>query len=208
MELSFEGGNCITLTTKKAKVVVDDNLESLGLKSVAQKADIAVFTQAMLASKTKTGDAFVIDGPGEYELKEVSVQGIAVRAHMDEEGKKSATIYRIATSSVMIAVVGHIYPDLSEDLLEEIGMIDIAIVPVGGNGYTLDSQGATKVIKKLDPKIVIPTHYNEKGVSYEVPQAELEDFVKEMGGVIEKIDKLKIKSGIIPDALTLYQLTR
>ena len=43
MELQFKGGNCLTLQTKKARVVIDDNLKELGLPS-SGKSDIAIYT--------------------------------------------------------------------------------------------------------------------------------------------------------------------
>lgn len=209
MEIQFKGGNCLQINTKHAKLVIDDNLSDLGLAPVVSKADVAVYTTEHLMKNAKTGDAFVIDGPGEYEIKHVSIKGMPARAHMDEEGAlKTATIYRIAVGTTMIAVVGHIYPDLTDDQLEALGMIDILIVPVGGNGYTLDSKGAEKIIKQIDPKVVIPTHYAEKGVKFEVPQNSLEDFAKDLGVTPEKIDKLKVKNDIFPDNLVVYQLER
>jgi L-ascorbate metabolism protein UlaG (beta-lactamase superfamily) len=87
-------------------------------------------------------------------------------------------------------------------------MIDILIVPVGGNGYTLDAIGAEKVIKKIDPKVVIPTHYEDKAVKYEVPQAPIDEFFKQIAVTPEKIDKLKIKNDIFSDNLVVYQIDR
>lgn len=207
MEFTFKGANCVVITTKKAQVVIDDNLAKLGQKSVSSKADVALYTSQMLKNDTKS-EAFVIDGPGEYEISEVSVIGIPARAHMDEEGAHTATIYRLSAASTMVAVLGHVYPDLSDEQLEKLGMVDVLIIPVGGNGYTLDAVGAAKLIKKIEPKIVIPTHYNEKGISYEVPQNDLEVFTKELGITAEKVDKIKIKGGIVPDSMVVYELTR
>lgn len=210
MDITFEGGNCIVITTKKARIVVDDNLKSIGGKSVSKKADLALYTHSQIKEQASPleDEVFVIDGPGEYELKEVSIHGIPIRSHMDEEGTKSATMLRLAIQGTMILVTGHIYPELSEDLLEEVGMIDILVVPVGGNGYTLDGVGATKVVKKIDPKIVIPTHYAQRGINFEVPQAEIEAFLKELSAPKhEKVDKLKVKAGIIPDTLTVMEIS-
>jgi L-ascorbate metabolism protein UlaG (beta-lactamase superfamily) len=50
------------------------------------------------------------------------------------------------------------------------------IVPVGGNGYTLDAIGAVSAIKKIEPEVVIPSQYDIPGLSYEVPAAPLDDF--------------------------------
>ena len=207
MELQFRGANCITMTTKKAKVVIDDNLADVGLKSES-KADIAIYTSRELFKNRESGDAFVIEGPGEYEISEISVKGIAARAHMDEDDKKTATVYRIAVGQTMICVVGHIHESLTDAQLEEIGMVDILIIPVGNSGYTLDATGAEKVVKKIDPKIVIPTHYEDKAVKFEVPQASLDEFVKHMGVTPEKVDKLKFKNDIFPENQVVYHLER
>jgi L-ascorbate metabolism protein UlaG (beta-lactamase superfamily) len=92
---------------------------------------------------------------------------------MDEEGKNSATIYTLEADGTRVAILGHIYPELSEDQLEEIGMVDIVVVPIGNSGYTLDAVGALKIIKQIEPKVVIPTHFADKDIKYEVPQVEL-----------------------------------
>src|SRR5690606_14178597 len=157
MEVQFYGANCLVMSNKQARLVVDDNLETLGLKGVTKDGDISLFTSTgnPLASKKAK---LVVDQPGEYEVSGVSVYGIAARAHMDEEGQHTATMYKLVLEDINVLVTGHIHPDLSDGQMEEIGMVDVMFVPVGGNGYTLDGVGALKLIKKVEPKLVIPTH--------------------------------------------------
>ena len=177
MEIQFYGANCIRLNNKKASLVIDDNLAALGLKTVIQPDDIVLFT---LNNETTDQGRFLINGPGEYEISEISITGIPARAHIDEDGMR-ATIYNLQVQDLSIGVLGHIYPDLSDEQLEQFGLIDILVIPVGGNGYTLDATGATQLIKKMEPKIVIPTHYADSAIKYEVSQAELQVFLSEMG---------------------------
>jgi L-ascorbate metabolism protein UlaG (beta-lactamase superfamily) len=139
----------------------------------------------------------------------MSIRGVAARAHMDaEEDGKKATMYSVATEDVTVAIVGHVHPDISEDQLEELGVVDVLIVPVGGGGYTLDAAGAVDVVRKIGPKIVIPTHYADSAVSYEVPQADVDAFIKELGAAVEVSNKLKLKAGTFGEALTVQQLNR
>src|SRR5205085_3062514 len=106
-------------------------------------------------------------------------------------------------------IIGHIYPELSEDQLESIGLVDVAIVPVGGNGYTLDGVGALQVIKKLEPKLVIPTHYADKAIKYEVPQVELAEALKGLAmEPTETVPKLKVKLNELSDTARLIVLER
>lgn len=178
MELQFYGANCVRLSTKKVKIVVDDNLKQLGLKAVTKPEDISLRTNKMVPQQEAR---FTADMPGEYESSGAVIKGVAARSHLDEEGKSSATIFVVTADDVKVAVLGHIYPELSEEQLEQIGLVDIAVVPVGGNGYTLDGVGALKVIKQIEPKVIIPTHYADKGIKYEVPQQELAEALKGLG---------------------------
>lgn len=192
MELQYYGANCIRITTRKTTIVIDDNMAKLGQKPVTKPGDISIRTSIDVPQYTEA--KFNAESPGEYEVSGVIIHGVGVRAHTDEEGKNSSVVYTVEAEDVRLAIIGHIFPDLSEDQLEQIGHVDVAIVPVGGNGYTLDGVGALKVIKKLEPKIVIPTYYADKAIKYEVPQAELADALKGLAmEPTETVAKLKLK---------------
>jgi len=207
VELTFYGANCLRLAAKKAQIVVDDNLAQLGLKTATKPTDISLRTNKLFPEHPDT--AFRAEMPGEYEISGVVIHGIAARAHMDEEGSKNAVIYTVQADDTKVAIIGHIYPELSEDQLAAIGLVDVAVVPVGGNGYTLDGAGALKVIKQIEPKVVIPTHYADKAIKYEVPQAELSEAVKNLGMEIsETMGKYKIKPAELSDTTRLIVLER
>lgn len=194
MDIQFYGGNAISINSKQARVLIDDNLTDLGAKSVAKAEDIALFTSTHSDPIQKA--KIVIDQPGEFEVSGISIYGIPARAHMDEEGKKTATMYKLVLDDMRILVTGHVYPDLTDAQLEAIGMIDVMLVPVGGNGYTLDGIGALKLIKKIEPKVVIPTHYEQDGLKYPVPQQSLDDALKGLAmEPKERLSKLKVKPG-------------
>lgn len=207
MEFQYFGANCVRITTKQASVVVDDNLHELGLKSQIKAGDIAVFTGAHGEPNVDT--KIIIDQPGEFEVSGISIIGLPMRAHMDDEGNKTATIYKITSDDIRILISGHIYPDLTDQQLETIGLIDIMIIPVGGNGYTLDGVGALKIIKKVEPKMVIPVHYADKAVAYPVPQQGLKEVLHTLGmEAKETIPKLKLKSSDLFDSTQLTILER
>lgn len=175
MDFQYFGANCVKITTKNAVFIVDDTLKKIGLKQITKADNVALFTTI----PNKEPDArLVITDPGEYEVSDVSIFGIPARSHMDEKGELSATIYKLQFEDVRVCVLGHVYPDLTEEQLEAIGLVDILIVPVGGHGYTLDGIGALSVIRKIEPKFVIPTHYEDSAINYEVPQASLEEALK------------------------------
>ena len=208
MELSYFGANCLRITTKKASVVVDDNLAALGLKTVTRPDDISLRTSAKLIPEQPTA-RFSAEMPGEYEIAGAVIHGVAARAHMDKEGEHSAVIYTVEADDIKVAIFGHVYPELSEDQLEQIGLVDIAIIPVGDSGYTLDGVGALKIIKAIEPKVVIPTHYADKAVKYEVPQVELAEALKNLGmEAAETLDKYKPKIMELTNTTRLIVLSR
>lgn len=207
MELQYYGANCLRLTSKQASIVIDDNLEDLGLESQVKPGDIAIFTGAHGSLRADT--KIVIDQPGEYEVSGISVVGLPTRSHMDEEDGRSATMYKITGDDTRILVTGHIYPELSENQLEDIGIVDVLIVPVGGNGYTLDAEGALKIIKKIEPKLVIPVHFADKALNYPVPQQELSNIIDTFGlGSVQPQTKIKLRSSDLPESLEIALLSR
>jgi len=207
MEIKYYGGNCIRVSYKKVSVITDD-ITKLGQKSVVTDKDIQLISDSRYAEANPKAH-FVINGPGEYEVSEVSISGIAARSHMDNEGTELSTMYRVIIDGVRVAVIGHIYPELSEEQLESLGTIDLLIIPVGGNGYTLDPVGAQKLIQNIEPKIVIPTHYDDKSLSYEVPQRTLEDALKELGmDPAETTENYKLKNTDFGDTAKLVVVTK
>lgn len=207
MELQFYGANCLVFSAKGVRVVVDDNLADLGAKSIIKPGDIVLYTAAHGEPGIEV--KLVIDRPGEYEVSDVSVYAIPARSHMDEEGSHTATMFKLHTKDLNIFIPGHIYPELSDDQLEAIGMVDVMCIPVGGNGYTLDPVGALRIIKKIEPKVIIPTHYEAAGLNYPVPQQSLSQALTGLSmEPKETVGKLKLKTSELGDVTELIVLER
>jgi hypothetical protein len=207
MDLQFYGANCLSVNLKGTRLVIDDNLAALGAKSITKAEDVSLVTSPIV--EASNSGRLTLDSPGEYEVGDVSVIGVAARAHTDEEGAQTATMFKIAGGDTNILVTGHIYPELSEAQLEAIGMVDIMVVPVGGNGYTVDAVGALKLIKEIEPKVVVPTHVADKALKLPVPQQSLTDALKELGmEPVETVSKLKYKPGEASDVTQLIILEK
>ena len=179
MEIEFFGGNCFRIKSKQTSIVVDDNLSKIGKKTITNDKTAAFFTSALTKDEKVANVArLVIDGAGEFEVGDITVKGVQARAHIDEDGKHSATVFQFMFGGQTITVLGHVHPDLSDDVMELISGTDVLVVPVGGNGFTLDPVGASSVIKKVEPDVVIPSQYDIKGINYEVPAQGIEEFGK------------------------------
>jgi len=207
VEITYHGANCIRIVRKKVSIVVDDNLSALGSKSSFKDPTIRLYSQKRFIQPG--ADGFIIDGPGEYEISGISIVGLAHRAHTDHEGEHGATIYRLSCANRRIGIVGHIDPQLSDEELERLGTIDILILPVGGGGYTTDAKDAAGLIRAIEPKIIIPTHYADPGLAYEVPQDPLKSFLQEIGLSAPEEDSLKItNTTLLPEQLAICHLKK
>lgn len=127
---------------------------------------------------------FVVDGPGEYEIGDVTARGFGVET-MYEGEKRFNTIYQVNLEGINMIFLGALGSDaIDPKILGEFGEIDILFVPIGG-GDVLDVPAASKLATKLEARCIIPMHYDDNA---------LKAFLKEEGVAAEKpLEKLTIK---------------
>lgn len=181
--------------------IVIDPFSDIGLKEQNLQADILLVThqhQDHNNSKGVAGNPFLVEGPGEYEVKGVFIQGIN-SFHDDKGGKERGTntIYTIEAEYMRFCHLGDLgQKELTDEQLEKIGRVDILMIPVGGV-YTISSSEATKIIGQIEPKIVIPMHYSLPKLKFKLD--EVTSFLKAMGkNSIAPIDKLTLKQSTLP----------
>ncbi|QCT40409.1 Zn-dependent hydrolase [Candidatus Saccharibacteria bacterium oral taxon 488] len=209
-EVEYKGANNVIFTTKMVKIAFDPALSLVGLKDNLGGQDVEILSEDRFAASNVT-PRLLFSGPGEYEVGDVSLKGVAAWRHIDTETDvKKSTIYRLAIGGVRVVIIGNVAPKLSESQLEEIGVVDVVVIPVGGGGYTLDATSAVHMVRQLEPKVVIPVHYADGALHYEVPQDDLSVFVSEMG--VETVDagpKWKVKGvASLPEQLSIIIVAR
>ncbi|MBA2700790.1 MAG: MBL fold metallo-hydrolase [Chloroflexi bacterium] len=209
MELTWYGRTCIRLRGKDAVVVADPYQAVVGPTGRGISADIVTFSHAddalLPRAKGKPSrngsvllpssldDAFVLDEPGEYEVREVLITG--VRTYRDdargsEDGKSVSFVIDLdGIQTIHLGDIGHL---LSEEELADIGSVDIACVPLGG---ALSPTKAADLIAQLDPRIVVPMPLCEE----EADCAEvLARFFHEMGSQPATQPKLSVTASSLP----------
>jgi L-ascorbate metabolism protein UlaG (beta-lactamase superfamily) len=126
---------------------------------------------------------FVVDGPGEYEVRNVLITGVRTY-HDKEKGTRRGfnTIYAIYLDEVVYCHLGDLGHDLSPGQIEEIGNVDVLFVPVGGD-ETIEPSEAMSVISQIEPRVVIPMHYAHESsqTSFIRELTPLDKFIHEMG---------------------------
>jgi len=205
MVITWYGQSCFKIQSGETVIFVDPFNKDIGLVPPRGQAHIVAIShqhQDHNNFESLTGEPLIIDGPGEYETKNVNIKGI-FSYHDDVEGKKLGinTIYIIEVENVKICHLGDLgQKKLTDEQLEKIDEVDILMIPVGGN-FTIDGEAAAEIINQIEPKIVIPMHYKIAGLNIKIDNADL--FLKEMGvSKKEATDKLTIKKKDLPQEET------
>lgn len=208
MNITWYGQSCFRIEAKEGSVLTDPYAKEIGLRPPRLKDDIVLVSHEHHDHNATGGapaESFIIRGPGEYERKGISVQGIA-SFHDNQQGAERGlnTIYVIRAEDVVLCHLGDFGQDaLDDEQLQKIGNIDVLFIPVGGT-YTIDAKRAAHVIAQIEPKVVIPMHY--KIPNLKIPKLEGVDvFIKEIGLDAEKGDKFKVSGKTLPvDETQLY----
>ena len=208
-DIEYKGGNTVVISTKKSTLVTDPKMSLWGDVDYVVKDAIELATEERFLTNNKDF-SLSISYPGSYEIGDFSINGFAEKRHLDDEAEpKKSVVYSIDVLGVKIGLLGNVGPQISDNQLENLGVLDILVLPVGGGGYTLDATSAAKIVRDADVKVVIPVHYSDDGVKYDVPQSSLDLFIKELGVDIETTSKYKVKSvASLPDKLTIVKIER
>lgn len=207
MHISWYGQSCFKIEAKEGVVAIDPFSRSTvpAHGSPRFKADILLITHAEPDHRERgaiMGDPFVIDAPGEYEVKGVAVRGIQT-FHDGVSGKEHGlnTVYVVHAEGITFCHLGGFgESELREELVEEIGDVDILFLPVGGVS-TVDARGAVRLLRAVEPRIVIPMHYKIPGLAGQY--AGVDPFLKEVGGKhAEPLDRFSVKKKELPEEET------
>lgn len=197
MEIKYLGHSSFLIKTKDAKCITDPYDPSfVGLKYPKQEADIVTVSHSHKDhsyTEQITGEPLILTWPGQFEKKGVRVWGYKT-FHDTKEGVERGEniVYKIEAEGVNVLHCGDLGHGLTDAFLDEVGDVDVLLVPVG-NKYTLGSNEAWDLVKKVEPAIVIPMHYNREGLSIE-GLSPLDEFLKKTGTEVgEQQDKLVLK---------------
>lgn len=204
MDIAYLGGGSVKVSGKSLDVVCDP---AVGSKVKAEVVTWSAEPSVEGMAFERPADTMVIEGPGEYEVKGANITGVSTRLHIDESGRRG-TAYSLLVDGINVVVAGNLAGKLDEDEVETLGQVDVLVVPVGGGGLTLDAQGAAELVAQLEPSWVVPVHYDDGATTYPVPQAKVDEFLKEMGVSPEPMNKLKVSQKEPPAETQVVVLNR
>ncbi len=200
MDITWLGHSCFQLRGKNVTLVADPFSPQYGDSTRLSKTNASIVT----VSHNSAGHNYVegipgvngkvpriVRGPGEYEISDVLITGIASYAD-NKQGKEQGrnTIYIIHLDDIAICHLGNLGHTLQDEQLEEVADADVLLLPIGGE-QSINVAQAIEVIGQVEPRIVIPMHYRS-GMPDEASEEQanpLDKFCREMG-----VDKNNISS--------------
>lgn len=202
MNIQYYGHSCFKIVTKPAgrgqddvTIFMDPFDKSFGLRPPQGSADLVMVSHDHHDHnniEALKGEPAVIDIPGEYSVKGINIVGL--RSYHDNkngEERGQNTIFILETEDMRICHLGDLGHDLDEKQMEKINGLDILMIPIGGK-YTIDGKKAVDIVKKIEPKVVIPIHYKINGSTMDVDDEK--KFCAEMGNCPkEKVTKINLK---------------
>lgn len=199
MDITYLGHSSFKIKTRSATIITDPfDPQMVGLKYTGVEGEIVTVSHNHPdhnATARVSGVKKVVEGPGEYEIAGVSITGYQT-FHDNKKGEERGinTVYVFEAEGLRIAHLGDLGHTLSDDLVSEMGSIDILMIPVGGF-FTIGPKEAAAEASEIDPYFIFPMHYkvpemNQKEFAKLEPK---ETFLKEIGMTVEVLPKFSIK---------------
>lgn len=164
MVINWHGEGCFKIQSGNTTLLTDPSTQRF-------KADITLITKPEVFD-FPVSEPGLIAGPGEYEVKEVEISGWPA---------KGTAVYLVKMEEMKLCFLGHLAGDLDPAVLENLDDVDILFIPVSEKPF-LDLETAAKIVKKISPKIVVPSFLKDP-----------KKFLKEIEYPSETMEKLTIK---------------
>lgn len=179
MEIIWHGLSCFRLTEPYlATVITDPYHQELGLPPLALDADVVTISHDAPGHNNTaaiSGYEYALTGPGEYEIGNVFITGIATA----QDGSSLPNVlFMFDYNGITIAHLGDMARVPTQTQIEALEEIHVLLVPVGG-GNSLTAAQAAELVSMLDPNIVVPMHYRIPGLDLQLD--EVDRFLSEMG---------------------------
>jgi L-ascorbate metabolism protein UlaG (beta-lactamase superfamily) len=201
IEVIWHGHACFELRGKEASVIIDP-FEGLGIPEPEANAEVVLCSHSHrdhnnFGPVLKKGGIVLEGFVGSREVSGISIKGVATFHDVVGGGQRgNNSVYVFQLDDIRFCHLGDLGHDLNREHIAEIGEIDVLLTPVGG-GPTIGPDLASSIVERVDPRIVVPMHYNA-----EVPgQKEwmntrlhkVDTFLSSIEGIVERLDGRSFK---------------
>jgi L-ascorbate metabolism protein UlaG (beta-lactamase superfamily) len=182
MEITWLGHSCFRIRGKQATIITDPFSPGMGYSLGKASANIVTVSHQHPDHNYSIGIGgipHVVSRPGEYEIAGVLIIGLAT-FHDASKGadRGKNTVFVMETEEMSICHLGDLGQPLTDSQIEEIGKVDVLMVPVGGI-VTINAATAAAMVRQMEPKIVLPMHYKTPVFPGELEP--VDNFLREFG---------------------------
>ena len=155
--------------------------------------------------RSVAGSPVVLSGPGEYEVQEILVAGIATYHDGEKGGLRGRnTVYTIRLDDLTACHLGDLGHALAAADLERLGEIDVCLLPIGGADVNLSAAMAAEVVHQLEPKVVVPMGFDPEDRRKDAP---FDRLLHELGVKdVAALPKLSVTRSSLPAELQVVVL--
>lgn len=205
MKIKWLGHSAFLITSDQGTRIITDPYQPGGAISyggIDEAADVVTVSHGHsdhnYVAQIK-GNPQVLNAAGSAQAKSIEFLGTAT-FHDSTEGSQrgSNLVFCFTVDGVRVCHAGDLGHPLSAQQVQEIGPVDLLLVPVGG-AYTVDAAGAAQICEQLKPKLVIPMHFKTDKLAF--PIAGVDEFLKGRSSVRHaNSSEVEIKAGQLPTA--------
>ncbi len=219
VEIRWWGHSCFEISGKDVTIGTDPFAgPTIGVADPNFSGDILLYShnhpddggRKILANVSKDDTTILKWKNGDHGIiKGIKIKGIA-SSHDDKGGQLMGpnTIYVLEVDDIVFCHLGDLGHVLDEKQVNDIGKIDILLIPIGG-GFTVGLNDVKKIVEQLNPKILIPCHYYFEGMKSKYKALKTaEDFTKIGFENVRKSESssLEIKNDSLPGSMEVVFL--
>lgn len=206
LDISWYGLSCFRINERgRITVITDPFADSIGIPSPKLKGDVVTVSHDVPGHnfvEAIKSDPHIIRGPGEYEIGGVFVTGVAMH---NAEANRQNIAYLFDYDNLTVLHLGDLAHVPNQSAVEELGQVNVLLIPVGG-GMGLKADDAAEVVGMIEPYFVVPMHYEQPGVRFELDP--VDKFLKAMGvSKAQELDTLKVSAADTPEQPQVVVLT-
>ncbi|MBK8031514.1 MAG: MBL fold metallo-hydrolase [Anaerolineae bacterium] len=200
MEITWYGHSCFRIAERgKPAVITDPFSDEIGIPSPKVKGEVVTISHDVPGHnfvEAVKGAPMILRGSGEYEIGGVFIMGIAMHNANSPDPRPNIS-YLFDYDGLTVLHLGDLDHVPAQSLIEEIGEVNVLLLPVGG-GMSLKAAQAAEVVSLIEPFYVVPMHYELPGLAFELEP--LDKFLKAMGvSKVQESDMLKVSASDMPD---------
>jgi L-ascorbate metabolism protein UlaG (beta-lactamase superfamily) len=212
MKIRFNGHSSFSVFSRDGKCIVIDPYQTGSFGGTLNYGRIDSKPDVVLMTHSHPDHAYVGQFAGQFDVlkdagKSKGFDFKTVDAFHDQNNgadRGKIKIFLFEVDCVNLCHLGDLGHVLSKNQLDQIGPVDVLMIPVGGY-YTIDAAQASEIVGAINPKIAIPMHYKTEKCDF--PITPVDHFTKGKNNVkhvdADEIELFAEKLPAVPEIIVM-----